>query len=430
MATDSIEMGPQTMQHAGACPHMGIGQEFQPFSAAHLSNPYAFYARARREEPVFFSPMLNMWVITRYDDVVAVLKDTQRFSSEQLLWVGGSTFTPEVQELLSTGILGKSTPIIYADPPKHPRMRAPLTRAFSARRVASMEPAIRQLATQLIERWIHSGQADFVAGFAKVYPMHVILRMLGVPEKDYEQIREWGDGFTQLLFARLTPEQQLEYARGYLAWQQHTYQLIEQRRAEPQDDLTSALLKAVEEEQANLSTVELVELVINLSFAGLETTANFLGLCLYHLLTTQRPYWEAIRENPALIPALVEEGLRFDTPGQSLLRVTTQEVELSGVTIPQGAIVLILESSANHDEQYFAHPQEFDPYRENLNRHIAFGRGIHFCIGAPLARLETQIALEVLSQRLPNARLVPDQEPGYIPNLALRGFQQLLITWD
>ena len=153
-------------------------------------------------------------------------------------------------------------------------------------------------------------------------------------------------------------------------------------------------------------------------------------MCLYHLLTSQRSYWQAVRENPALVPTLVEESLRFDTPGQSLLRVTTQQVELSGVTIPQGSIVLILESSANHDEQYFAHPQEFDPYRENLNRHVAFGRGIHFCIGAPLARLETQIALEVLSLRLPHARLAPDQEPGYIANLALRGFQHLLVTLD
>jgi cytochrome P450 len=265
-------------------------------------------------------------------------------------------------------------------------------------------------------------------GFARVYPMLVIFRLIGIPESASDQLARWSTDFLTMLFVPLPPQQQLECARSYLALQQYVYQLLEQRRANPQDDFASALLNAVEEEQADLQMFEVLELLLDLIVAGYVTTSDFLGLCLYNLLS-RREYWKAIQENPALIPAVVEEMLRFDTPGLSLLRVTTEDVELGGVVIPKDAIVYVLESSANHDEEYFAHPEEFNPYRENRH-HLAFGRGIHFCIGAPLARLEAQLTLELLSQRLSSLRLVPNQEVTYVPNLALRGLQSLLVEWD
>jgi cytochrome P450 len=204
---------------------------------------------------------------------------------------------------------------------------------------------------------------------------------------------------------------------------------MEQRRISPQHDFPSDLLQAVEEEQVQLNDAEILGLFLSLISAGVETTTAAIGMAVYHLLK-ERNFWEAIQQEPALIPRMVEEILRLDGPSLGLFRLTTEEVVLNGVMIPKDAMLYLMFGSANHDETIFAQGDTFDPYRENLNRHLAFSYGMHFCVGAPLARLELRVALEELSQRLPSLRLVPGQPLSYVPSLSVRGPLRLLVEWD
>jgi cytochrome P450 len=391
-------------------------------------NFYSFYTQARREEPIFFSPLLNMWVVRRYDDVKAILNDHLRFSSENAL-EQATNYTPETLEILRDAVPFSAVLLVNADPPRHTRGRACITKAFSARRVASLEPRIRQFADRLIDQFIADRQADLVTQFAYPHPMLTILSLIGVPEEDIEQVKAWCEDELALLFGLAPPERQAACARSFVAYQRYVADLIEQRRIAPQDDLTSDLLKAIDEGTAELSRDELIQMVAGLVAAGYETTANLLGGAAYHLLREPR-HWQAICADPSRIPAVVEELLRFDSPSLGMFRFVTEEAEIGGVRLPQGARVHILFGSANHDEAYFANPEEFDPQRANVARHIAFGYGIHFCSGAALVRLEARVALEQLSTRLPSLRLAAGREAIYEPMLLARGLKHLAVEWD
>lgn len=403
-----------------------IAADFNPLSGSQLEDPYPFYAVARKQEPIFFSPLLQAWVLTRYEDIKTVLRDPKRFSSAYLDSLGAA-YTPETIAVLSQGISNAEF-LLISDPPGHTRARQPLTKAFSARRIASLEPAIRQIATSLLEQLRPLGQADLVTQFAAPFPLLVIFRLLGLPEHDLQQVRIWAEDFVALTYSFLAPEQQLSCAKSYLAFQQYLLAFLEQRQLAPQDDFTSDLLAAIAEEQVHLSPMELVGVLLSLVSAGVNTTANVLGSSVYHLLK-QRQYWEAIQQDPDLLARVVEESLRFDGPALGLFRVATEEVKLDGVVLPKGALVYVAFGSANHDEALFETPEVFDPSRANLKEHLAFGYGIHFCVGAPLARLELRIALECLSQ-LPFLRLASDEPLQYQPSAVLRGPQHLLIEWE
>jgi cytochrome P450 len=407
-----------------------MGRDFNPMSSEYAANPYPTFARAREEEPVFFSPVLNGWVVTRYHEIVTVLKDFQRFSSRDAI-TARIQYTPEAQALLSTSLLSSTTGlgIANADPPEHTRMRARLAKAFSARRVASLEPSVRQLAVQFIEQFARNGQADFIVQFAQRYPLAVICRLMGVPHKDVEQIDRWVYDWVESLTQQQTAERQLQCVKSQLAYQQYLYDLVMQRLATPQDDLISALLSTAEEDDDHSKAVHLVGILFLLVAAGFKTTINLLGNCLAHLLR-DRGNWEALCNDPTLIPAVVEETLRFDSSVLNLFRLTTQEVSLGGVTVPKGAVLYVMLASGNHDETCFPRASVFDPHRENVGQHVGFGYGIHFCIGAPLARLEMRVALEELCQRLPTLRLSPQQQFSYIPSPVAHGLQHLQLEWD
>jgi cytochrome P450 len=367
-------------------------------------------------------------VVTRYEEVTAVLRDHQRFAMI-VEHARAGRYTPEVQALLRTSPLAQVASLVDVDPPEHIRRRSPMNKALSAQRIVSLEPSICQLANHLIDQFEPSGRTDFVAQFAHLYPIRVIGSLLGVSEADMAQLQRWTDDMLTLLFADLSAERQISAAQSLLALHQYIYDWAEQRRRTPQDDLISALLQSVEAGQVPLSPAEAAQLVRILLVAGFETTTRFQGNCLYHLLA-ERTRWQAIVDDPHVIPVIVEETLRFDTSVLSTFRQTRQAVELGGTTIPQGAMVQVVLSSANHDEALFPDPETFDLQREQLNRHVGFGYGVHRCVGAPLARLETRIALEQLSQRLPSLRLVPDQELGYTPSLILHGLKQLWVEWE
>lgn len=398
--------------------------DFQPFQSPFRENPYAFFAQAR-EQPIFFSPTFNFWMVTRYDDIVRILKDHQTFSNRKA-FAAPTELIPEAKHLLRNTMFGtESGGLIMADPPIHTRLRRPLTAAFSARRVAKVEPALRELVSRLIDGFPPQGPVDFVESFAHPLPIQAVCHLLGIPQSANERIRIWSDALIDLLNAAVSPEQQLEYAHKCIELYKYMEDLLEQRRREPQDDLCTALLQEVEKEQAQTSIAELADVLVSVLVAGFESTQYFLGAFLALILTNVD--WENLNKDSRSLSLLVEEGLRLATPILGIMRYATQEVQLGDVTIPAGALVYTSLTSGNYDDRQFAHAALFDPQREQNHRHITFGQGIHFCIGAPLARAEARVAIEVLHQRLPHLRLVPNQPMEYRDGLVLRGLKHLWV---
>lgn len=428
MLEKAVEYVQQSDVSGNRCPYSAIGQEFNPLVEPQLSHPYPFFARARKEEPVFFSSLLNMWVVTRYDDVKAILKDPECFSSSGAV-EAAVRYTPEVRDILRTGIPFASLQRGEADPTEHMRVRSSVNKAFTPRRVASLKPRVYQFGNQLIDQFAADGQADLVKQFSSPHPLMVIFSMMGVPEEAMGEARGWVKSFLQLFFGNASPEQQVEYAHNVVAFQRYLCTIIEQRRHDPQEDLISDLVQSVDTGRTGIFLPEMIQILCGLVIAGLDTTTNLLSSCLFQLLT-ERKYWQAIQAHPELIPTIVEESLRFDGPSRGVFRTATRDVVVGGVTIPGGAKIYGQLNSSNHDEEHFNQPELFDPYRENVNQHIAFGYGPRFCLGAPLVRLEATVSLELLCTRLPSLRLVPDQAKIYTPNLVLRDLQQLLVEWD
>lgn len=403
-----------------------IGQpdlDFQPFQSPFQDNPYAFFAQAR-EQPIFFSSTLHMWIVTRYDDIVRILKDHQAFSSASSFG-SQSGLIPEARHLLRNTMFEMETGgLIMSDPPIHTRLRRPLAAALSARRVAGVESAVREMASQLIDDLPPQGPLDFIEHYAHPLPFQVICHLLGIPQSANEQIRIWGDALIDLLNGSTPPEQQVELAHRCVKLYQYMEDLLEQRRREPQDDLSTALLQEVEG-QTNL--VELSDALVSVLAAGFQSTRSFLAAFLALILTNVD--WENLNADPEHLSLLVEEGLRLATPILGIMRYATQEVQLGDVMIPAGALVYSASISGNYDDQQFAHAALFDPQRKQNNRHMTFGQGIHYCLGAPLARAEARITIEMLHQRLPRLRLVPDRPLEYRSGIVLRSLKHLWVEW-
>ena len=407
------------------CPHASVSAAFMPLSSEQCDDPYPMFARARKEAPVFFSPDLQMWVVSRYDDVASILKDAQRFSSAGM-FQSMLEYAPETLKLL--GAYFAVPQIISSDPPEHTRLRDSVNKVFTPRRVALMEPYMRRVAHGLIDQWISAGQTDLVKSFTVPFPLLTILTLFGIPGSDASRVGQLYDETVLLLFGRLSHEQQAVQLHSARALFEYFSALIAERQAHPQEDLISDLAAAVEKGEAKLSAAEMLQMIFTIIGAAQETTPNLLGTCLYRLLA-ERWHWQALSADPESIPKVVEEALRRDAPTRAVFRTTTQRVELGGVTIPEGARLYVLLASANHDEARFCAPAMFNPGRKEEARHLALGYGIHHCMGASMLRLESKVALEVLSSRLPSLQLCPGQRPSYVPNLVGPKFRQLAVMW-
>ena len=408
-------------------PPADLGASFQPMAGEHLEDPYPFYRQARRRQPVFFSPTFGMWFVTRYDDVVTVLRDPATFSSKDTIPTHPE-LAPAVQEALREYRHPQS--LINADPPTHTRLRTLVNHGFTPGRVAGLEPSIREVAHQLIDRFADRGAVDLVAEFSYPLPLTVILRMLGVPPEDLDDCRRWSHDVTTWAWAAssLAVEEQVACVRGMVAFQTYTEALLDARAREPRDDMITHLLQARDANEEPLSRDELVSLIPSLILAGHETTANLIANTMV-LLLTQPEAWAAVRRDAGAVERAVEEGLRADTSVLGMPRTTTREVELGGVTLPAGARLFLLFGSANHDEAQYSRPEDFCLDRDQAAPHLAFGRGIHFCTGAHLARLEARVAVELLAARLPTLRLDPPAPPVRVPNLLFRQFGRLDVAW-
>lgn len=412
-----------------ACPYAATG--YDPYSAEHNADPYPAYARARQEAPVFFSHAVAAWIVTSYEDVHSVLTDSQRFSAVNSLGIQDRLDAPpEVLAVLKEGYPRVPT-MVETDPPEHTHMRNLVNKAFTPRRIAALEPYIRQIVEKLIDGFIQDQQADLMSQFAYPLPLEVIAGIMGAPREDMAQIHEWSNEWRAFVGGNLSSlplERQVDCARSLVAFQQYAAERIEERRRNPQDDVLTALIGARLNDQRRLRTEELVPLLLQLLFAGHETTANLIGSTL-QLLLSRPERWKQVRRKPELASACVEESLRVEAPIKYHMRRTTEPVVLSGVQIPQGADIQVVFGAANRDESRFTDPDVFNMHRKDAQRHVAFGHGIHFCLGAPLARLEGRAALEGLVERLPEMHLHSEHRLEYEPHLMLRGPKRLIVAW-
>ncbi|HEX6288139.1 MAG TPA: cytochrome P450 [Herpetosiphonaceae bacterium] len=414
-------------EQTGADPPAALGASYNPFIPPQRDDPYPFYAQARRAEPVCHIPYLNLWLVTRHEDVFAVLRDPARFSSADFL-KPMVPWPPELARVLDSGY-PEAPGLVNNDPPAHDRIRALFSAAFSPRRVAELAPRIHALAHALVDQFVDQGHVDLVSHFADPLPMTVIGDLLGIPRSDIRMLKRWCDDRMLLYAPEIPLEQKLVFAENYLQFQRYCAAMIADRRANPRDDLTTALVEARVEGLTPLTNAEIIVNILVLFFAGHETTSSVIAQMVY-LLLNDPDQWRALHADRSLLPAAIEEGVRITSPVQGEPRTTTEPVELGGVQLPAGARLHAMYASANHDETVFPDPERFDIERDNLKRHLGFGWGVHFCLGASLARLELRIALETLLDRLPNLRLAPNFTPEFVPSFFLRNPTRLLLTWD
>jgi hypothetical protein len=365
---------------------------------------YEIYRTLRGEHPVYHNAEARFWALSRFEDVRAAAGDPATFSSE------GTD--------ISQGLL----PMIQAlDPPRHDALRALVSKAFTARRMADMEPTIRRIARELLDGFAGAGEADLLAAFARHLPSRVIGAMLGVPPERRERFLGWTEALVEAQPGKVDTERIRDPAvRIY----QEFARLLAERRAERRDDLISALLDA-EIDGQRLREDELLGFCFVLIVAGNDTTTNLIanGAVLLADHPDQRKW---LADDPGRIPAAVEEMLRFESPAQALPRIARRPVTLHGVTIPEGALVRLVWASANRDEREFPDADRFDVTRA-APRHLALGHGIHFCLGAHLARLEARVAFEELLARIPDYELV--ERPGWLTSIWARAHDAVRVRF-
>lgn len=371
---------------------MGGAIVFDPYDWAQQEDPYPIFRRLRKEAPVYHNEERGFWALSRDRDVRAAVVDTRRYCSGLGVALGAEE---------------KGTTIISMDPPRHTQLRALVSRAFTPRQVAALEQPVRDLCRELLDGLATSAQSedgepvDLTARYTNIVPMAVITRMLNVPPDDRDSYQRWIDAY---LFREAGTETMPEAARDAgAAAIAHLTDLIAERRRSPGDDLISVLIEA-EEDGERLTANELLRFCFLLLIAGYETTTKLLGNAVYWLdrCPDQRA---ALLADPGLIPSAVEEVLRFDGPTPFMARTLTEDVTVDGVTMPEGARVLLLFGSANRDEERWSDPERFD-VRRNPTGHLAFGQGAHFCLGASIARLEGRIALGEFLARFPEYAVV------------------------
>ncbi len=404
-----------------ACPATGLGAEYDPFGS---STTYEIFRRARASEPVFYCPEINYWVVTRREDIRAVFADPDTYSA-QITLAPVTPFSDAVVALLAQGGFRAQPVQSNLDGADHTRIRAVSAQILNHKYYQTLEPAIRRIAADFIDRWAGRGRIDLVADLVYEFPAHVLFLILGIPDSDAARIKRWADNRLLMTFGRLDPAEQLVCARDMLAYWKYCEALVADRLEAPRDDYPSHLLRVRNGDGQIISINEITSVVFGLLLAGHETTTN-LSANAFHALLTHRAQWQAICADASLIPNAVEETLRFRSSVICWRRKTMKPVEVAGVAIPAGANLLLALASANHDEAVFAEPDRFDVRRADARGHLAFGFGKHFCIGAPLARLELRVLLEEVSARYPHMTLCGDQDIEMIRTVAFRGPKRLL----
>ena len=390
------------------------------------ADPHSTFALMREHDPVFSQPGIDgetmIWFVTRHEDAAAVLLDDERFVRDQRLALTEEELAanplPPVLELIDNHMLNR-------DGDDHRRLRRLVTKAFTPRMVEELRPRIQAIADELLDSVEERGEMDLSAEYAFPLPITVIAEMLGVPSADHGRFKAWSDAIITPALGDEEMERVFELMGEFVAY---LTAFFEERRASPRDDLVSALIAARDEADA-LSEAELFGTVVLLIVAGHETTVGLIGNAVLNLLAHPQQL-ELVRGDPALLPGAIEEVLRYEGPVERALnRWAATDVELGGHTIRRGELVIAILNAADRDAERFPEPDRLDVCRADT-KHLAFGRGSHYCLGAPLARLEAQIALETLFRRLPGLRLaVEPQELEWRPTPGFRRVAALRVAW-
>ncbi|MGW2420993.1 cytochrome P450 [Streptomyces sp. NPDC001709] len=399
---------------------------FDPTSDSQLSDPYPTYARMRDECPVLHDREMNVWVVTRHDDVMHVVHDPETYSSESAVRATTGPESDEVKQVLAEG--WSLTPnLTESDGEEHTRLRLAVNRVFTPRRVAELEPFIRATAGELIERFAAAGSTDIIEDYAWPLPLAVMAQILGVPPKDVPRLRQWSHNWLRLSVGTGPVQERVEWARDVVAMQHYVLALLRDSRQTGGGGLIASLARAGDEH--SLDAVELMRIVMNLIIAGHVTVTRAIGNGLVTLLENPRQL-AALRDDAGMADAMVEEILRFESPVQGLFRTVTKETELGGRQLRPGDRVMVHFGSANRDERVIADPHEF-AIKPRPGRHmLAFGRGVHACLGASLARLQLRIAIPLLFDRLPGLRLGSAGSRSRERLVIARGFDELHLQWD
>ena len=398
-----------------------------------LDCPYEFYRRVRDEAPVHQTP-LGFWLVSRYDDVLAVVRDVARFSSDMSNAFVSGPPTEELRAIQAEGFAPVST-LLTNDPPSHTQFRALVNKAFTPRRVAQLESEIRQIANDLVDRWIERGRVELVGEFAVGLPLTVIADALGVDRADMGRFKTWSDDAVAPLSGMLSQERQLECARSRVEMQHYLADRCRERAIEPRDDLLSDLVQARfdsgDRAGQGLEMNELLNVIEQLLVAGNETTTKLIAAAMV-LLIEHPDQMARVAADHALIPNLVEEALRLESPVQMLPRVAKHDVEIGGVAVPAGSVLMMMYGCANRDDAKYPSAEVFDIARPNARTNLAFGQGPHFCPGAALARSEGRIAFEVVLGRAHGWAIDTSVEQPMHRELSmtLRGLSALHLTFE
>ncbi|MGW2251900.1 cytochrome P450 [Kitasatospora sp. NPDC001660] len=397
--------------------------KFDPWSAAFVAHPYDAYAELREHAPVTYYEPTKQWLVSRHEDVSALLRDrrlgrtyTHRFSHEEFGRPAPDPAHEPFHTLNDHGLLD-------LEAPDHTRIRRLVSKAFTPRMVEGLRPTVRRLAAELVDGLLAAGGGDLIAAVAEPLPVAVIAEMLGVPEADRHLLRPWSADITGMFELNPTEEAARRAVTASIEFSDYLRALIRERRAAPGTDLISALIQAQEGTDA-LSEQEMVSTCVLLLNAGHEATVNTTGNGWWALFRNPGELARLRHDVDGLLPTAVEELMRWDTPLQMFERWVLEDVEVRGVTIPRGSEIALLFGSANRDPERFAEPDRLDLGRAD-NPHITFGAGIHFCLGAPLARLELTESYGALLRRAPGLRLV--REPEWRPGYVIRGLKELLV---
>ncbi|MGB9367056.1 MAG: cytochrome P450 [Xanthobacteraceae bacterium] len=393
------------------------------------ADPFPIFKRLRENDPVHWSEPMKAWVVTRYEDVKAMALNNAEVSANRL-----APFFAAVPESRRSGYVSLmmylSTWMVFRDPPDHTRLRRLFTKAFTSRSLDTLKPSIHGIVDMLLDDMDAKEKAgqtvDWIADFSYALPALVIMDLLGVPRDDLKRVKAWSDEIALFIgSSQASPDKYDRAEAGALAMADYFRDIVAERTREPRDDIISQTV-AARDEKETMTADEVIATCILLLFAGHETTANLLGNGLYYSMRF-RDQWDRLTADLGLIEPAIEEWLRYDGPISALVRLVVSDIEFGGKPMRAGQRVFAFTNSANRDGAQFPDPDRFDIGRMP-NSHLTFGHGIHFCLGAPLARLEGAIAIRRLAERFPGIRLAGDRPPDWSDSLFLRGILSLPVS--
>ena len=413
-------------------------ENFQLLDPVVQQCPHLYYEKMRHEEPFYNADVAGIPIVlaTRYEDVLEIIKDTDSFSSQTESGGAAMPVNKELAERMKAlhkaeGGYRRIGTMLTIDPPEQTRYRKLVNKAFTARAVSGLEPVIRKTSSDLIASFIEKPTIEFVKEFAVPLPVRTIAKALNVPEDRLTDFKRWSDDNIAAIGTQLTDDQRLEHEKGIIEFQHYFAEQLEKRRSDPQDDILTNLLNArIDKEEGldlsdePLTMEEMLSIVSQLVVAGNETTTKTLTEMM-RLLGEHPEQWNMLREDPERAAKAVEEAVRMSSPTQGFWRFTKKDVEVAGTKIAKGTRMVVMFASANRDEKVFPDPDVFNPDRDNLFSHLAFGKGAHYCLGASLARLELRVALEELIKNIDSFVLADTNKFEYLPSFMLRGLKSL-----